>query len=175
MLDLIKRIFVFCFRSKKRIPKNIGVKVVISKDCNFSHPENVVIYDYVYIGPRARVSSYGKVVFGKGTIIGPDLVIHTANHNYQKDIKTIPYDAELDIKDVVINDAVWIGSNVIILPGVKIGKGSVIASGSVVTKEVSDYSIIGGNPAKLIKMRDNIEDFKNLLMSENYYLKKKLD
>ncbi|MFC4633309.1 acyltransferase [Dokdonia ponticola] len=175
MLNFLKRVLNFLFRSKKRYPKNIGKKVIISKDCTFSHPENVIINDYVYIGPRARVSSFGKVVFGKGVIIGPDLVIHTANHNYQNDIKTIPYDVGLNIKDVYIDEAVWIGSNVIILPGVKIGKGSVVATGSVITKDVLDYSIIGGNPAKLIKMRDNIEVFNKHFESENYYIKQKLD
>ena len=104
MLNFLKRVLNFLFRSKKRYPKNIGKKVIISKDCTFSHPENVIINDYVYIGPRARVSSFGKVVFGKGVIIGPDLVIHTANHNYQNDIKTIPYDVGLNIKDVVDAD-----------------------------------------------------------------------
>ena len=56
-------------------------------------------------------------------------------------------------KNIVVEDDVWIGSRVTILPGVKIGKGSVIAAGAIVTKDVLPYSIMGGIPAKIIKMR----------------------
>lgn len=54
---------------------------------------------------------------------------------------------------VIINDNVWIGMNAIILPGVTIGKGAVIAAGSVVTKDVPPYSLVGGNPAKIIRQQ----------------------
>ena len=56
-------------------------------------------------------------------------------------------------KKVTISDDVWIGANAIILPGVTIGKGSVIAGGAVVTKDVEPYMIVGGNPAKVIRSR----------------------
>lgn len=55
--------------------------------------------------------------------------------------------------DIIIDDDVWIGAGAIILTGVTIGKGSVIAAGSIVTKDVEPYTIVGGNPAKLIKKR----------------------
>ena len=54
-------------------------------------------------------------------------------------------------KDIIINDGVWIGMNSIILPGVTIGKKAVVAAGSVVTKNVPDYCIVAGNPAKIIR------------------------
>mgnify|MGYP001020427694 FL=1 len=63
-------------------------------------------------------------------------------------------------KDVIIEDDVWVGCNVTILKGVIIGKGTVVAAGSVVTKSCPPYSIIGGNPAKLIKMRFTEEEIK---------------
>lgn len=58
---------------------------------------------------------------------------------------------------VLIEDDVWIGANVIILPGVKISKGSIIGAGSVVTKNVPEYAIVGGNPARVIKYRKTPE------------------
>lgn len=57
------------------------------------------------------------------------------------------------MRTIMIEDDVWIGARAIILPGVKIGKGCIIGAGAVVTKSFDDYSVIGGNPAKLLKLR----------------------
>ncbi|ELA7570041.1 CatB-related O-acetyltransferase [Vibrio alginolyticus] len=65
--------------------------------------------------------------------------------------------------EIVIGNDVWIGVNAIILSGVKIGHGSIVAAGSVVTKDVPDYSIVGGNPAKVIKYRFEKHEIKSLL------------
>lgn len=54
---------------------------------------------------------------------------------------------------VTIGDDVWIGANVIILPGIQVGKGAILAAGAVVTKDVPDYTVVGGNPARVLKMR----------------------
>ena len=60
------------------------------------------------------------------------------------------------IKPVVIGDDVWIGQRVVILPGIKIGSHSIIGAGSVVTKDVDKYSVVAGNPARLIKQRKSV-------------------
>lgn len=73
-------------------------------------------------------------------------------------------------KDVIIEDGVWVGCNVTILKGVHIGKGSVIAAGSIVTKDVPPYSIVGGNPAKVIKFRfteEQIKEHERILNERN--------
>lgn len=75
-----------------------------------------------------------------------------------------------DDQDVVIEDDVWIGCNAIILKGVTIGTGAVIAAGAVVTKDVAPYSIVGGNPAKLIRKRfsaEQLAEHKSLLEEDN--------
>ena len=64
--------------------------------------------------------------------------------------------------DVILAEDVWVGSNVVILSGVKIGRGAIIAAGSVVTKDVAPYSIVGGVPAKVIKMRFSDEVIKKI-------------
>ena len=64
--------------------------------------------------------------------------------------------------EIVIEDDVWIGSNSVILSGVKIGRGAVIGAGSIVTKNVPKYAIVAGNPAKVIKMRFNDEEISKL-------------
>lgn len=85
--------------------------------------------------------------------MGPECVIYTQNHKHSNiDIPMIDQGFE-EIRPVHIMDDVWIGSRVIILPGVTIGKGCIIAAGSVVTKSIPDYSIVGGVPGKVIKSR----------------------
>ena len=71
-------------------------------------------------------------------------------------------------KDVTIDDFVWLGSRVTILPGTKIGEGAIIQAGSVVHGEIPPYAIAGGNPAKVFKYRD-IEHFKKLKAEGRFY------
>lgn len=109
----------------------------------------------------------GGVKIGKYFHAGRGLTIFSTNHNYMSN-KMIPYDSTVIEAPVEINDFVWCGANVTIVPGVKIGEGVVIGAGSVVTRDIPDYAIIGGNPAKIIKYRD-IENFKRLKEEGNYY------
>ncbi len=102
----------------------------------------------------------GGVSIGRYFHVGRGLTIFSTNHNYDSDV-SIPYDTIDVVKPVVIKDFVWCGSNVTIVPGVTIGEGVVIGAGTVVTKDVPDYAIIGGNPHRIIKYR-NIETFKRL-------------
>ena len=82
-----------------------------------------------------------------------DIMIFSVNHLYETD-KCLPFDENLVYKKVVIGENCWIGGRVFILPGVELGEGGVVAGGSVVTKSFPPLSVIGGNPAKLIKYRD---------------------
>ena len=104
-------------------------------------------------GIGVNASLGGTVIIGDNVMMGPNCTIYTSNHR-TNDL-TIPmcklgHDAE---KPVIIGDDVWIGGNVIILPGVHIGCHSIIGAGSVVTKNVPDYALFAGNPATLKKMR----------------------
>jgi len=128
-----------------------GKKINIEKGAYFGSGRNISIGDYSGIGIDAKLS--GEITIGDNVMMGPEVMIYTSNHNYgRKDIPMIDQ-GQSDIRPVVIGDDVWIGARAIILPGVNIGKGSIIAAGSVVTKDVLEYSIVGGNPAKLIKKR----------------------
>lgn len=89
---------------------------------------------------------------GKNVMMGPDVTILTHTHNIER--TDIPMGQQgMRISEVVIGNDVWIGMRVIIMPGVKIGNGVVIGAGAVVTKDVPDFAIVGGVPAKVIKFR----------------------
>jgi acetyltransferase-like isoleucine patch superfamily enzyme len=120
----------------------------------FNNPnEKLFIGDYVSIA--------NKVVF----ILGGNHQTNTISNYpfYSKLIKLKPGADSLTKGPIIIENEVWIGYGALILSGVRIGKGAIIAAGSVVTKDVPAYSIVGGNPARLIKYRFNEEIIKNLI------------
>lgn len=108
----------------------------------------------------------GGVKIGSYFHSGTNVKIMLGSHDYEYGDK-IPYGSHFTQKNVVIDDFVWIGSDVIIGGNVHVGEGAIIAIGSVVVKDVPAYAIVGGNPAKLIKYR-NIEQFKRLKMEGKY-------
>lgn len=97
----------------------------------------------------------GKISIGNNVLIGPNVVLRSSNHSFKSNDKPI---IKQGMKDgqIIVHDDVWIGSNVVILPNCEIGKGAIIAAGAVVTSNVDSYSVVGGVPAKLIKMRVQI-------------------
>lgn len=168
--------FFFNYRTIKRyntLIKSIGINktIQLQTDIKVDYPENLSIKDYVYIGPNARIQAIGKVKIDRGTIIGPDLRVYSANHKF-RNATSIPYDKTYIKKEVIIGQNVWIGGGVILLPGVTVGEGAIIGAGSVVSKQISKMSIVAGNPAKVIGHRD--EDLYNKLKEEDkIYLKLK--
>ncbi|WP_420320943.1 acyltransferase [Flagellimonas sp.] len=125
------------------------------------NPERLFIGNNVYIGPGARLYSKGKIQIEDGVICGPNLTIYTYNHNYF-DSKYLPYDEVYKLKPVHIGKNVWIGDSVSVIPGINIGEGSIIGMRSVVVKDIPPFSIVGGNPAKVIRMREDIDNYKQL-------------
>lgn len=124
---------------------NVRIKgdVRIGKFCNFN--ENVLI----------KSTGKGVIRIGDYTIIAPNVVMRNANHIFESTEKPIRYQGK-DIKDIVIGNDVWIASNAVILPGAKIGDGSVIGAGAIVKGIIPPYSVAMGNPAKVIATRRKI-------------------
>lgn len=151
---------------------NIGTNVEISLGFNILNPKDISLGSDIYIGPYCNLYGHGGIKIDSGVIIGPHLTIYSANHNYKYDLEAIPYDNKLDKKMVIIQENVWIGGNVIILPGIVIGEGAIVAAGSVVTKNVPPFNLVGGNPAKKIGER-NIDDYIKLKKEGKIYFKLK--
>lgn len=126
-----------------------GKDVNIEKGAQFS--ASTSLGDHSGIGVNALISPH--VTIGNDVMMGPDCCIFTANHKMERNGIPMREQGHEEFRPVVIGNDVWIGARVMILPGVHIGDGAVIGAGSVVTKDVAPYSIVAGNPAKLIRMR----------------------
>lgn len=108
------------------------------------------------IGEHSTISSYNRIIFGQNVLTGPHVFVADHNHAYanpslpisKQGVKCKPTDK------VVIGDGSWIGTNVVIVGNVHIGKNCVIGANSVVTKDIPDYSVAAGIPAKVIKRYD---------------------
>lgn len=106
-----------------------------------------------------KILGHGKVTIGDNFHSGEDCLIITSNHNFDSG-ETIPYDGTNIIKDTKIEDNVWLGSRVVILPGVSLGEGCIAQAGSVIVKDVPPCAIVGGNPAVVFKYRDKDHYYK---------------
>lgn len=111
----------------------------------------------LFIGNNSRIgisnTIIGPVTIGNKVNIGQNVLISGLNHGYEDVTKAIA-DQGVSTAPVTIADDVWIGGNVVILAGISIGEHAVIGAGSVVTKDVSPYSVVVGNPAKIVKKYD---------------------
>ncbi|KQW97670.1 CatB-related O-acetyltransferase [Flavobacterium sp. Root420] len=156
----------------------IGRGVEINEGCSFfNNPEifgNVVLNKYVSVsGPSTRIcAEVNKVTIGSFSSIASNVIIQEFYHNYNLPttynilnnyfgLKSKPI-FTLSKGDIQIGEDVWVGSNSVILSGVKIGRGAIVGAGSIVTKNVEPYSIVGGNPAVRIKMRFSPETITRL-------------
>lgn len=147
--------FTEYFGWKKRKFGYIADSVIITPPLS-AHKKNIYIYDNVGIGPYAYLSTpNAKIIFKGNTAVAEHLTIHTGNHarivgRFVSDITEKDKPQGYD-KDVIVEKDVWIGSNVTILAGVHIGRGSTIAAGAVVNKDIPPYCIAGGVPARPLK------------------------
>lgn len=134
------------------LPYKRGKRVKIWEGIHIDSPSKLLIGDNVSINRNCVINAGGGVTIGNGTLIGPNVTIYSQNHSYKD--RTIEIRSQgYERKAVVIGRDVWIACNSILLPGVNIGDGCVIAAGSVVTRSMPAYSIIAGVPAKVIGHR----------------------
>lgn len=142
----------------KGFTSGVGLRIDVLKMFDnsplLSIGENVKINDYVHIGCT------NKVLIGNNVLIASKVYISDHNHGYYDELNFSKHESPKIAPDkrritsdgeVIIEDNVWIGEFVSILPGVKIGEGSIIGTMSVVTKNIPPYSVVVGTPAKVIK------------------------
>ena len=93
-------------------------------------------------------------MIGKDVMMGPNCIMRTYSHSHDRIDVPMNQQGFEEEQVMHIGDDVWIGTNVIILPGVNVGSHCIIGAGAIVTKDVPDYAIVGGNPARIIRMRN---------------------
>jgi len=169
VLNVLKTAFIKWrqrLESKRLMHCGTGVEINYSVTTVF--PERISIGNHTYIGPRSYMNGRGGLQIGDHSILGPETVIMSSTHNYRLAMM-IPYDEVELLKPVVIERCTWVGMRAIIMPGVKLGEGSIVGAGSVVTKSFPPGSIIAGNPAKIIDHRD-MEQYYKCVESNAFYL-----
>jgi virginiamycin A acetyltransferase len=162
-----------------RIGKGAQLKpgTTIAKDVYMTGKTIIKGKTFIDVGTRINgkivIKGKGACTIGKYCAIGEDIKIITSNHDTNNINLQYSLQKKIGIKPTIspkkgvkMGHNVWIGDNVIILSGVEIGNGAVLAAGSVVTKDVAPYSIIGGVPAKFIKFRFNKEKIQKIEKSE---------
>jgi len=172
----------------KKIIKRINRKILILKRgyvCDAKIESGVKILKGCLIDKFSKVGKYTfintnctvtRAVIGNYCFIGSNVVIGPGEHNLNRISISGHFYAdgyeELTQKPVEIGHDVWIGTYAIIMRGVKIGTGAVIGAGSIVTKNVPDYAVVVGSPAKIIKYRFNSEEQKKILQSDWFLYEK---
>lgn len=135
----------------KRIFKNAGNITTINRCAYFGSGKDVEIGDYSGIGANAEIPSNCKI--GKYVMMAPNCRILNMNHVFSDTTKPMCFQGYTECHPTVIEDDVWIGRDVLILPGRHIRMGCILAAGCVLCKDFPEFSIIGGNPSRLIKSR----------------------
>lgn len=128
---------------------SIGKGSAIHTGTKFYNPSNISIGSDTIVGENCVLDGRDKLNIGDHVDIATDVMFYNSQH----DINSENFEAYS--RPVTINDYVFIGPRSIILPGVSIGKGAIVAAGAVVTKNVEEYEIVGGVPAKVIGERKN--------------------
>lgn len=132
---------------------SFGYKSVIYPPFKIGFKHKFSLGNHCRINPGVFINASGSVEIGDGTIFGPEVIIYSTNHNY-KTAECLPFSRTDIYAKVTIGANCWIGTRVIILPGVSIGEGSIVGAGAVVSKSCPPGSILVGNPAKVVKTRD---------------------
>lgn len=126
-----------------------GQNLYVNPPINVDYGCHITVGDNFYANMDCIFLDVNRVTIGNNVMVGPRVGFYTAGH---------PIVANIRIEDlefgspIVVEDNVWIGGSAVILPGVTIGKNAIVGAGAVVTKDVPANSIVGGNPAKVIRM-----------------------
>nr|WP_220628090.1 acyltransferase [Confluentibacter sediminis] len=126
---------------------NIGKNSSFLMTCVFDCAKHLSIGENSVVNARCRIDNRGGITIGNNVSISSDVTILTADHDMDSP------DFAGRVRSVIVEDYVWVGTAAMIMPGVSIGKGAVVAAGAIVTKNVEPYHVVAGIPAKFIKER----------------------
>lgn len=163
ILAIYKEFFSLKISSLGFIDKTVSIGL----KCSINNPRNVYLYEYVSLSNAIISVTHGRFIMKKYATAAEGLMVRTGNHMLLKGkfLRQVSDQDKIDSGnlskydgDVIVEEDAWIGCNCTLLYGAHIGRGAVIAAGSVVNKDVPPYSIWGGVPAKHIKFRFSIDE-----------------
>lgn len=171
----LRKIYLIYFSTNKKKFGFCGDKVYLEPPLSITNSANLYLYGDNQLRDARILNLNAKFIMKEHSVAATGLTVVTGNHalikgRFFKQITEAEKPKGLD-KDVVVEEDVWIGCNVTLLSGVTVGRGSVIAAGAVVTKSCPPYSLLGGVPAKVIKIRMSVDEI--LEHERNLYPKDK--
>lgn len=140
-----------------------------SLSSTFVYADKISMGSNVHVGPRAMLDGAGGIFIGDGTILAPEVTFFSRTHNFNGNVKALPFDDVVLVAPVRIGRYVWIGTRAIVLPGVTIGDGAVVGAGAVVSKDVPPCAVVVGNPGRVVRFRDR-EQFEALASEPNAFV-----
>lgn len=144
-------------RLAKRLRGWVSRRFILNADKNINIERGATFGSDLSLGDNSGVGInceiLGPCVIGNDVMMGPEVVIYTRNHAHGDIERPMRLQGYEDCRPVTIGNDVWLGRRAMIMPGVNIGNGCVVAAGAVVTKDVPDYCVCGGIPAKVIARR----------------------
>ena len=126
---------------------SLGKGVVIKPNVNIKYPWKLSLGNYVWIGEQVWIDNLDNVTVGNHVCISQGAILICGSHDYKKP------SFDLITKEIILNDGVWIGTKSIILPGVVAESHAILSAGSVMSKNLENYTIYRGNPAKKVGLR----------------------
>lgn len=125
----------------------VGQGVLIKPNVSIKYPWKLQVGDHVWVGEQVWIDNLAPVIIGDNVCLSQGAFLLTGNHNY-----SVPH-FDLIVKQIILEEGVWIGAMAIVCPGVSCGSHSVLAVGSIATKDLQPYTIYQGNPAQKVKER----------------------
>jgi maltose O-acetyltransferase len=144
---IAKRIRYYCC---KHIFARCGKDVNVEHGVDFEGGFQLEIGDRSGLGVNSFI---GVVKIGNDVMMGREVIMISQNHIFSDITRPMNIQGTEEPRPIIIGDDVWIGARAVILPGIRIGKGAIIGAGSVVTTDVPEYAIVGGNPARILRFR----------------------
>ncbi len=135
----------------RRVFKKCGHNVRVHAGADFGTGAGIELGHNSAIAKNCWIAN--DTIIGNNVMMAPNVTILSASHEFSDTTRPMIEQGSRTRRPVVIGNDVWIGTRVIILPGVHVGDHSILGAGSVVTKDVPDYAVVGGNPARIIKSR----------------------
>lgn len=128
-----------------------GRGINIEHGASFGRGHQIKIGDRSGLGINCRL--HGPITLGRDVMMGPEVLIYARDHKFSDTGVPMIDQGFSEAREVVIEDDVWIGARAVILSGVRIGTGSIVAAQTVVTKNVEPFSIVAGNPGRIVRKR----------------------